>query len=630
MLLSEGLRKLYSLNFRSRLWCGDMVLWVFPAFLFLTFYVSFFDGSRDAFWPHFFVVFLMWLGFYGMRLVVWRFFPCSRSLKKIVAASLFYMPPAVLSFWYVIAILGIASWGRIPTWPLLAVYLSQVNDLITVVGLHALLGLILSFFIVLMLYVAFLLFPTIDGAYQASSLMSLAGLLVISISSLIVSIVFFCSFSSFSDRFPVGPLSIGFAPAPASLHQSHALASSVIVNSLEAEAFTSYRPRQEIQRRNVILIVGDALRSDHIGLYGYGRPTTPFLDASAKKYQTLIAGSTRAVCSESFCGLTAIANSRPLHLFPSKPLTLHEVLRRHGYRIGLILSGDHTNFYGLKESYGAVDSYFDGVHQKARYVNDDLMIVDYVSEMPRFNGKEPVMLQFHLMSTHGLGLKHDSSQIFQPSVNYYSWPVGRSRVAPSEREAVKAVNHYDNGVLQFDSTVQAILSALGEKGYLDSAVVLITGDHGEMLGENKFFGHQYGVDEEVLRVPFILQRRGYSGYAFSDWPLTSQIDIAPTILYELGIEVPKVWSGVALQESVKSRVVYFQQGPRSGLYYSPKKDLLFKYWMNLEDGSQELFEVKGGVSYKADVSELDASMLQELRSKVISASVFAGNKFAPQ
>ena len=102
-----------------------------------------------------------------------------------------------------------------------------------------------------------------------------------------------------------------------------------------------------------------------------------------------------------------------LDMQASRPITLPELLQRHGYGVHYDLSGDHTNFYGLRATYGAADSYFDGASQNARYVNDDRLVLDRLRSFGRWDGK-PMMLQVHLMSSHALGKRFDDVTEFGP------------------------------------------------------------------------------------------------------------------------------------------------------------------------------------------------------------------------
>ncbi len=114
----------------------------------------------------------------------------------------------------------------------------------------------------------------------------------------------------------------------------------------------------------------------------------------------------------------------------------------------------------------------------------------------------------------------------------------------------EAINYYDNGVFQFDGVVKSAIAQLQEKGYLSDAIVVITGDHGEMLGEHGQFGHANGVYEPVLHVPFVIIRYGYTENYSSVLPrVVSQIDIAPTILTDLSMPIPSTWAGRPIQSN---------------------------------------------------------------------------------
>lgn len=581
------------LGHRRRALLVEAVLWLPPIGIFLTLYVAKFEASPSVLFPHLVIVAAFWFGALSLRLMNWRLTDMvNGSLQKWMAAILMLLPPLLLMFWYASVLIGLSSWGRVTTWPLLKAYLFQMGQLSEVLGLSSFVCVAVLAALLLLFLMVFRFVIHLDGSKGISQKLSPAGFFAISVLGMAAMFSQFISLAGWAELHPQEPIGLSFSPGLSPALQNHVFSVSPLIESAESRGRISYKVDAALNGRNVVLIVGDALRSDHMGIYGYHRPTTPLIEASATVHQTLMPRITRSICAESSCGLMSLASSRPLHLLPTKPITLHEVLRLHGYRINLMLGGDHTNFYGLKEAYGLVDSYFDGTHQNARYLNDDLLITEQVEQLPKYDGVDPVMFQFHLMSTHGLGLKHESSEAFLPSVNYYRWPSGKGRTAPSPEEALKAVNHYDNGVLQFDQIVHRLLSELESKGYLDNAVVVITGDHGEMLGEKKYFGHQYRVDEGVLRVPLILQRRGYKGESLGDWPLASQIDVAPTILDELGITAPAVWRGVALQRPAVSRIVYFQQAPQVGLYEASLSKPLFKYWKNMADGEEFVYELQ--------------------------------------
>jgi glucan phosphoethanolaminetransferase (alkaline phosphatase superfamily) len=222
-------------------------------------------------------------------------------------------------------------------------------------------------------------------------------------------------------------------------------------------ARAAYQPATKAARRNVILIVGDALRSDHMDVYGYARETTPNLSKLRAAGILRVAPPAHAVCSETSCGLLGLLSSRYVHQFSGRMFMLPEALKRNGYRTSLILGGDHTHFYGLRELYGPVDDYFDGSMANGYYMNDDQLVVDHVNRLPDWDGR-PVMIRFHLMSSHMLGKRHGANARYEPAANYFFVP--NRTLGEDGKTYEKAVNYYDNGVREFDAVVASLLDAL--------------------------------------------------------------------------------------------------------------------------------------------------------------------------
>lgn len=568
----------------------ELVVWGALTGGFLHAYIGDFGAESSVILPHATVILAFWLGLVGIRLAVWRLLGGS-GLSRPATALLVLLPPIALGVWYAVIFVGLSSWGRVPTWSLVWTYVKQSPHLLATLGFPAwLLPFAGATFLASLTIVAWRP-PRLDWCEPASRRLSSSGSLVVALSCVALALTQVLRLSSISDFHSEEPIGASFFPIRSAEMQTHAATASPSLDAAERRELAAYRATPALKARNVVLIIGDALRASHMGVYGYERQTTPHLAASTHIHQTWIAPATKAICAESLCGLLSLSSSRPLQSMPSHPIILHEILRRHGYRVRLALGGDHTNFYGLRDAYGRVDSSFDGTDQSARYVNDDLAVLDYLETLPVHDGTQPELLQLHLMSTHGLGTRHDVADQFEPSTNYYRWPTREGgRAPPKAEDAQRAVNYYDNGVRQFDLFVSRILDTLDSKGYLDNALIVISGDHGEMLGETGVFGHRYSVDESVLTVPLVIQRRGYTGDEFGTWTLTSQVDVAPTILAELGIRPPATWKGVALQTPARPRYVYFRQGSQSGAYFRGTGPL-FKYWIDQSSGQSFLFDV---------------------------------------
>jgi arylsulfatase A-like enzyme len=287
----------------------------------------------------------------------------------------------------------------------------------------------------------------------------------------------------------------------------------------------------------------------------------------------------------------------------------------------MVLSGDHTNFYRLRDSYGRSDSYFDGSMQSRYYVNDDRLVIEHVADMPPWDGTAPVEIQFHLMSTHGLGKRYAESTRYQPARNYYR----RSLLeGGSAQDRAQAVNYYDNGVVQLDATLQELIPLLARKGYLDHALLVVTGDHGDQLGEHDTYAHANSTWEPVLRVPFVMIDFGGGQPAFPPQAVASQADIAPTLLHALGMPIPDTWQGVPLQTPLAGRSVVFQEGFATGLYDTATPGHTYKYWRDWHAQREHVFDIDSDPGEERDlVTQLTNARLAGWRRSVLG-NVAAG------
>jgi arylsulfatase A-like enzyme len=168
------------------------------------------------------------------------------------------------------------------------------------------------------------------------------------------------------------------------------------------------------------------------------------------------------------------------------------------------------------------------------------------------------------MSSHWFGVQQRDHQRFQPTAERFDWlfDVARAFAGPARAAGLRAaiVNRYDNSVIQTDAVIGRLFAVLEEKGYLDDAIVAITADHGEGLGERgeDHYGHGMDLYQEQIRIPML-----FGDFAAGDPALASetfasprfavQSDIGPTILDRLGAPVPDSWDGVSVMRGTRER-----------------------------------------------------------------------------
>lgn len=353
------------------------------------------------------------------------------------------------------------------------------------------------------------------------------------------------------------------------------------------------------QKKNVILIICDAMRADHVASYGYDRPTSPFLKKmcdEGKLVQVPLAFSTSAA---SFPGILSTLRSKPMYDLAYHNFSLQDLLHDQGYKVHFILSGDHDNWYDMKYFYGpGVDHYYDG-RQSKRYVGDDELLLDALDQVSAYSDT-PTMFYFHLMSTHYGGLKHEQ---------YVKWTP-----ASVESDSLPYRNNYDNGVLQADHYIQKLFEKLEAKGYLKNSIVVITADHGESLGERSYYGHVQNVYSEEIRIPLWIYDSDSLLRVQRDF--AEQPDIAATIVDRLGLPVPASWTGRSLLRPAFDTITYHS----INYFYAAidyQEGRVYKYLYNSDTKKEELYDDRHDPRELHDIiKQADPVYIAKMRERI--------------
>lgn len=572
----------------------ELALWAATSTFFLHFYLAAMEVGAPTAKAHIDVLAIPFLAWLAIRLLPFVYGGAGSSWASTSAGLLGAMLPTVVLGYHALVLLGLQSWGRVITWPLALEYATQFGALLAALDLD-----LIPTSCVAVLFVAMVGWVGINSQRaiaETTGLMAPSGRRIGTWSMFgasLLAMVMAWQFMVF-PRFDLQePVAVSFFPEYGKAGpQTTTPPESTVQRAVDLEERANFTAKPISDARNVILIVGDALRSDAFSFMGNPRKTSPSLDALVQRGHLVWAGPMHSICAESYCGLLGLAKSRNLHQLTGAALSLQDVLRAHGYTINFLLGGDHTNFYGLAEAFGKTDLYRDGSTAE-EYLNDDELVVRYTEELTEFSGT-PVFIQYHLMSTHGIGAKAPQYRLFKPTLNYFN-PIALRRADPATRNSA-ARNFYDNGVIQLDSMVRRLLESLERKGYLDNALVVITGDHGEHLGEHGLFGHANSVFEPALRVPgVILSFPPLDGGAQVETTAArrSTIDLAPTVTALIGARTPDGWDGrnlVAEDDPEQRRVLFFAQGKEAGVIHS-SGGYSRKYWMDFESRQEFLFDL---------------------------------------
>ena len=374
----------------------------------------------------------------------------------------------------------------------------------------------------------------------------------------------------------------------------------------------AYPKNMGFQKKNIIVIVVDALRSDHLSLYGYKKKTSPFLDSLYSSGDLKKIELSFSAAAESFAGINSILRSKIWANMGYINFSLQQLLKDQGYDINFILSGDHTNYYGLKSFYGKnsdFNYYIDGtVTRKYLNPNDDRIIFEGLEDVGNYNNN-PSFFYFHLMSAHQIGLKLDKYKKFLPA------NAGKLNIE-------NYTNRYDNGIIQTDDYLNQIFKSLLAKGYLQNSIVILTADHGEALGERAEFSHGKNVYTDQILIPILIYDSDTVQYKNTKY--ATSLDIAPTIVDRLGLPIPESWEGNSLFSENPSEFTFHQIREHYAVIHT-KENLRFKYVYNSKKQEEELYDLNTDL-YEAKniIDSVDKQYLNSLRNQL---SEFSLNPF---
>ena len=284
---------------------------------------------------------------------------------------------------------------------------------------------------------------------------------------------------------------------------------------------------------NIILISIDTLRADRLSCYGYKYKTTPNIDALAQEavlFENCFTNIPLTMPSHASMLTGLIPPVHGVHdnnrtSLDDSVVTLPERLKEEGYATYGIISAEVLNKrFGLNQGFDVYDDTFDDKTNKAQYV------------MQR-TGDETAAHALKWLEENQDKKKFMFIHFYDPHDDY-------EPPAPYDKQFK---HPYDGEIAFTDHCIGQVIDKLRSLGQYKNALIVIVGDHGEMLGEHGESLHGFYIYNNVLRVPMVIKPAGRAkAHRIGD--NTTVIDITPTILSQAGIEVPSDMHGVNLSE----------------------------------------------------------------------------------
>ena len=312
---------------------------------------------------------------------------------------------------------------------------------------------------------------------------------------------------------------------------------------------------REERPRLVVLVSIDTLRADHLGLYGYERPTSPSLDALALEstvFDEAMSSSpwTLPAHATLLTGLYPSRHGLTSHerYLSSSLTTLAQVFSRQGYRTAAVVNSHNLGpEFGLDRGF----QQYRYVEERAERQEPSTEITDQAMEWVKGAGETPLFLFLHYYDVHSdyASLPEYETELLRPydgiadgsTAQLASYREGKVSLSPSD--APNLIDRYDAGIRQMDAEIGRFLDFLRERGLWEDALFVLTSDHGEEFFEHGGVLHGQTQYQEVIRVPLLVKGPGVPHGRRVPTPV-SLVDIAPTLLERAGIAAPEGLDGV--------------------------------------------------------------------------------------
>lgn len=405
---------------------------------------------------------------------------------------------------------------------------------------------------------------------------------------------------------------------------------------------------------NVLLLILDTVRARNMSLYGYGRPTSPAIEALAREGATFdwaysTASWTLPSHASMFTGRFPSDHSADFRsALDARYPTLAEVLAERGYRTG----GFTANLIATTRGFGLQRGF-------SRYEDYRLTFKQLVLSTTLGQASSLRQAEFALFNEHWLGgavkaflppaleplltspdndqkpaamivstfldwRRRDAQRPYFAFLNFFD--AHAPYASPKEYSSMfvdgTLMARYDRSIRYIDDQLKVLFDTLRTRGELDNTIVIISADHGEQLGERGMQGHANSLYEQVVHVPLVVRFPARVPQGKRVDKQVSLRDLAATIIDLAsvkgetglaGVSLAPTWetSGVpseALQELGKVPLPSPTHRNAKGPMYAIADDSL--HFIRSGDGRLEIF------AYRRDTTEMHDLSNTSLRDLV--------------
>jgi len=364
-----------------------------------------------------------------------------------------------------------------------------------------------------------------------------------------------------------------------------------------------YRPNA-MPPANVLVILVDTLRLDHLSAYGYERQTSPNLDAFARdavRFNHLTPSSSWTKPSVASLLTGTYPNT---HGGQDRPDVLRDGLPSFARALktsGRATHGFMTNInclplWGFGNDF---DRYVDVDSKNWLVSSDDARVVDRAIATAAAYAGQPWFLYVHTMGPHDPYVPPGKYRTQFQREEYSTDPVQ----AENERE----IDLYDGEIAYTDEQLGRLFAALKATGAYDKTLIVVLSDHGEEFREHGQTRHAKTLYEEMLRIPLLIKLPNSAHAGEVRDQLVEMVDVAPTVLDLLGIPPPHGFEGrsfrAVIEENAPGREQVYASLLDEAYSLRTAKTATQKYIRDLASQTELYFELDTDPREKAPLPD---------------------------
>jgi len=317
-------------------------------------------------------------------------------------------------------------------------------------------------------------------------------------------------------------------------------------------------PRPVPDGPNLIVISIDTLRPDHLGCYGYDRPTSPALDRLAREgllFENVSSTSpwTMPAHASLLTGLYPSRHGLKSHkqYLQESAVPLAEILQQQGYVTSAVVNSHYiSQRYGFDRGFD--DFYY--VRENMAQAKPSDVESGAVSWLSKHDGR-PFFLFLHYYDVHSdyrslpeyerMFVRDYIGPVDGSTKQLIAYRRGKEEISFNQPDIDRLIDLYDAGIRQMDDGIARLIRVLEKNDLLDNTLIVVTSDHGEEFLEHGSVLHGKTHFEELIRVPLILHGPGLpSGHRIKK--VASLVDVLPTMLGMLGVASSRDVDGLNL------------------------------------------------------------------------------------